>query len=302
MDALEWEIRPFAGISGFGVDVRFGARRDEVAADFAKRFGDDLGEVRPFRKAAWDVGICDHYVAGDLIAFFDDQDRLYYLEPGSRAPVGFDGIALTGRPYDDVIAELTAHGLEVPGGDDGHRVPEAGFALTRNGDGEVGSVGVFAADPGDEPAMSDEPEVAPITEHRLVSGRGTETVRLGQSRQELRALLGPALQSVPPYGGTAQDWYFDHGLILTFDEDSRLTTLVIGYVGVSGTAWFEDVQLLGRGYAEVTADLAARGVRVEQEVLGGRVPEHGFSLSLLGLQNPAMPIAAVVFRADPTSG
>ncbi|GAA4628611.1 hypothetical protein GCM10023196_045690 [Actinoallomurus vinaceus] len=298
MSDLEWKIRPFSGISGFGLDVRFGARRDEVGAGFAERFGDELGEVRLFRKASWDVGVCEHYVQGDLIVFFDDQDRLHYIESGSVAPVLFDGIALTGRPYDDVVADLTARGHRVVGTDVGHAVPEAGFALTEGGEDEVDSVGVFPGDPVSEPGMSDEPEVEPVQEHRLVSGQGTEMVRLGQSRQELRALLGPALQSVPPYGGAAQDWYFDHGLILTFDEASRLTTIVISYVGVEGTAWFQDVQLLGRGYAEVTADLAARGVRVEPEALGGRVPEHGFSLSLVGLQNPAMPIAAVVFSAD----
>ncbi|GAA4615688.1 hypothetical protein GCM10023195_69330 [Actinoallomurus liliacearum] len=56
MNDPAWKIRPFAGISGFGVEVDFGARRDEVTAAFAERFGDDLGTVRPFRKASWDVG------------------------------------------------------------------------------------------------------------------------------------------------------------------------------------------------------------------------------------------------------
>ena len=129
-----------------------------------------------------------------------------------------------------------------------------------------------------------------------VPGEGTRTVRLGQNRWELRERLGPALQSVPAYGGAAQDWYFDHGLVLTFDEDERLRTLVVSYVGGKGAALFDGVQLLDRPYSEVAADLEARGVRVESGELCGVASGHGFRLSMLGRQNPAMPVAAVVFQ------
>lgn len=143
--------------------------------------------------------------------------------------------------------------------------------------------------------MSDEDGVAPITDHRLVSREGTELVRLGQDKQELRRLLGPAMQSRPDYGGETQDWYFDHGLILDFDASDRLARLAIGFVGVRGTARFRGVPLLDRPYAEVVADLEAQDVRVEHGELIGRVPDHGFALLLHGHQNPAMPVCAVVF-------
>ncbi len=64
--------------------------------------------------------------------------------------------------------------------------------------------------------------------------------------------------------------------------------------GVDGEAGC--VPLLGRPSAEVAADLAAPGVAVEPGELCGRVPGHGFALSLMGRQNPAMPVSAVVFQ------
>ncbi|MEO3784062.1 hypothetical protein ABGB12_12070 [Actinocorallia sp. B10E7] len=302
MSLFGWEILPFKGIGGLlAKPILFGRTRREITRQFSRAFGDAVGEVRTFRKAVWATGVCDHYIEGDLILFYDDLDRLFYLELHDVAPAHYDDVLLTGRPYGKVVADLRERGHRVVDGEAGCEVPEAGFNLTAADpeDDSLGvqSIGVFLRSPSEGVLrMSREPGVEPITEHVLVSGEGTPTVRLGQDRWELRERLGPALQSVPSYGGAAQDWYFDHGLILTFDEDERLKTLVIGYVGAKGTARFGDVRLLGRPYAEVAADLEARGVRVEPGELCGVVPEHGFTLSLLGRKNPVLPVSAVVFR------
>ncbi|WP_106401154.1 hypothetical protein [Actinocorallia populi] len=275
--------------------------RREIDRRLSRALGDAVGEVRTFRKAFWDTGVCDHYLEGDLILFYDDADRLYHLEIHDAAPAHYDDVLLTGRPHGKVVADLRGRGHRVVEGETGCEVPEAGFNLTAvDADDDslgVESVGVFLRSPAESLIrMSREPGVEAITEHDLVSGEGTGTVRLGQGRWELRERLGPALQSVPSYGGAAQDWYFDHGLILKFGEDERLRTLVISYVGAQGAVRFRDVPLLDRPYAEVVADLAALGVAVEPGELCGRVPEHGFTLSLMGRQNPAMPVSAVVFQ------
>ncbi|GGU44787.1 hypothetical protein GCM10010211_05540 [Streptomyces albospinus] len=297
-----WEIRPFEGLTGLVPGgVRLGERRQVLAERFAAAFGDDLGEVRTFRKAPWSTGLSDHYPEGGLILHFDDRERLVHLEAFDPAPVWYDGLPLTGRRYPDVLADLRERGcrlIEDGDGDDGVEAPDAGFHLTapHGPDDLVDCVGLFRRPLSADPVtMSDEPPVEPVLEHRLVSGEGTEAVRLGQDRWELRGRLGPALQSRPDYGGESQDWYFDHGLVLTFDAADRLASLVISYSGVSGTAVFRGVPLLDRPYAEVVADLAAQGVRVEDGELAGRVPEHGFTLQLVGRQNPAMPVTAVAF-------
>ena len=297
-----WEILPFTGIGGLlAKPVLFGRTRREITRQFSRALGDAVGEVRTFRKSVWDTGVCDHYVEGDLTLFYDDLDRLFHMEVHDVAPAHHDGVLLTGRPYGKVVGDLRGRGHRVVDGDTGCEVPEAGFDLTAVDpeDDSLGvqSVGVFLRSPSEGLLrLSREPGVEPVTEHVLVSGEGTRTVRLGQDRWELRARLGPALESVPAYGGAARDWYFDHGLILTFDEAERLRTLVISYVGAKGAACFDGVQLLGRPYAEVVADLDARGVRVEPGELCGIASGHGFTLSLLGRQNPAMPVAAVMFQ------
>ncbi len=304
MGLFGWEILPYEGIGGLlAKPILLGRTRREIAKQFTRALGDAVGEVRTFRKAAWDTGVCDHYLEGDLILFYDDLERLFYLELHDPAPAHYDEVLLTGRPYGDVVADLRGKGHRVVDGENGCELPEAGFSLTpadlEDDSRYVESVGVFLRSPSDGMLrMSREPGAEPITEHHLVPGEGTRSVRLGQDRWALRALLGPALQSVPAYGGAAQDWYFDHGLILTFDAEEKLTTLAISYVGATGTAWFQDVPLLDRPYAEVVADLKARGVRVEPGELCGRVPSHGFALSVLGRRNPAMPVAAVVFQRE----
>lgn len=304
MSLFGWGILPFQGIGGLlAKPLLLGMTRREIDRRLTRALGDAVGEIRTFRKAFWDTGVCDHYLEGDLILCYDDTDRLYYLEIHDAAPAHYDDVLLTGRPYGKVVADLRARGHRVVDGEAGCEVPEAGFNLTAVDveDDSLGveSVGVFLRSPAEGVIrMSREPGVPAITEHDLVSGEGTRAVRLGQDRWELRARLGPALQSVPGYGGAAQDWYFDHGLILTFDEDERLKRLVISYVGAKGTARFRDVPLLDRPYADVVADLAALGVAVEPGELCGRVPGHGFTLSLMGRQNPAMPVSAVVFSGS----
>ncbi|AJT64215.1 hypothetical protein [Streptomyces chattanoogensis] len=299
-EAYGWQVRPFEGLMGLVPDgVRLGDPRTAIAGRLADAFGELLGEVRTFRKAPWATGLCDHYVEGGLICFFDDEERLVYLEAFDPAPVFYGEVPLTGLPYDVVVSALRERGVRLVEGDSGVEAPDAGFHLTAPygpDDDRVDRVGLFRRSLAADPITYSEAEpVARITTHELVSGEGTAAVRLGAHRKELGARLGPAQQSVPEYGGAAMDWYFDHGLVLFFDADDRLTSLVITYTGVTGEAWFRGVQLLDRPYGEVVADLEAAGVRIEHGELAGRAPEHGFTLLLRGYGNPAMPVGAVVF-------
>ncbi|MFC5748734.1 hypothetical protein [Actinomadura rugatobispora] len=299
-----WTVLPFEGLAGVVPEgIGLGGRRSEIAGRLATAFGRGLGERQLFRKAPWATGLCEQYADGGLILFFDDVDRLVYLELYEPAPVSYAGVALLGRDTGAVIADLAAAGCRLVEGEEGYDVPDAGFNLTGEPGLPVESVGIYAKNPAESLlGMSGEEPVEAISEHHLVSGKGTRIVQLGQDRLRLRSVLGPAQQSRPDYGGENQDWYFDHGLILGFDGDDRLISLAISYVGRTGTAWFNGVQLLDRPYDEVVADLGAQGVRVEREALGGRAPEHGFALHLIGLRNPAMPVVAVSFTAENESG
>lgn len=303
-EAAGWTVSPFKGLDGMVPGgVPLGEERAVIAGRFAEAFGEHLGEVRTFRKASWQLGLCDQYIEGGLILHHDDRRRLVYIEVFEPSPISHNGVALLDRPYAEVVADLRRSGERVVEDLDGCDVPDAGFNLTaEHGDTESATcVGVYRTSPaGAVLGMSDEDEVAPVTAHLLVSGEGTELVRLGETRQELRRRLGPAMQGRPDYGGETQDWYFDHGLILGFDASDRLVELAISFAGVRGTASFRGVRLLDRPYAEVVAELEEQGVGVEQGELIGRVPDHGFALLLHGHQNPAMPVAAVVFSTTST--
>jgi hypothetical protein len=301
-----WNVRPFEGLAGIVPGgIRLGEDRAVLTDRFAEAFGERLGERRTFRKAAWNTGLCDQYVDGGLILFFDDRDRLDYVEVHEPAPVRYQGVSLLERPYEDVVADLRSLGCRLVEGDVGCEVPDAGFNLTAGDiddpEEPVQSVGLFGQSPTDALlGFSDDEPVERITEHHLVSGEGTASVRLGEGRRELRSRLGRALRSGPDRHGVSEDSYFEHGLMLRFDAADRLVSLAISYAGVRGTAWFRGVQLLARPYADVVGDLEAEGVRVEPAELAGRVPDHGFELLLHGDQNPARPVGAVVFTAPRT--
>ncbi|MFD0853555.1 hypothetical protein ACFQ07_15065, partial [Actinomadura adrarensis] len=240
-------------------------RRDAIAERLAAAYGEELGERSLFRKAASQTGLCEQYAELGVILHFDDKDRLVYIELFEPAPVRYSGVPLLEPSYREVVADLRAAGCQVVEDEDGYgcEVPEGGFNLTLGNEGAVQCVGVFVSSPQQSVlGMSEEEPVPPITEHHLVSREGTSIVRLGQEHEHLRGVLGPALQSRPDYGGEIEDWFYEHGLILGF-TGGRLVSLAISYAGFSGTAWFEGVQLLGRPYPEVAADLEAAGVRME---------------------------------------
>ncbi|WP_326688268.1 hypothetical protein OIE63_14640 [Streptomyces sp. NBC_01795] len=302
VDTTTWNIRPFDGLEGIVPGgIRLGEPRAALAQRFAAAFGERLGERRTFRKGATATGLCDHYPEGGLILFHDDRERLVYVEVFEPAPVAYEGIPLLERPYGEVVAELRGRGCRLVEDESGCEVPEAGFNLTADPDEPeepVESVGVLTRGRGQEdgppPGMTDGPRLPGTDTHRIVPHQGTETVRLGEDRHALRAGLGATLASRPAYGGAAQDWYHEHGLILTFDAADRLTTLAVSYAGRTGTATLEGVQLLGRPYEEVVADLTGAGVRVVPGELSARLPDHGVTLHLIAYTNPALPVCAVL--------
>jgi hypothetical protein len=93
----------------------------------AEALGERLGERQAFQKAAWQAGLCDHYVDGGLILHYDDRDRLVHLEMYEPAMVRYDGVPLLGRPYGEVLADLRALDCRLVEDDSGHEAPDAGF-------------------------------------------------------------------------------------------------------------------------------------------------------------------------------
>ncbi|MFG7942623.1 hypothetical protein [Streptomyces cacaoi] len=285
--------------------VHLGAHRRTLADRLTAALGTQLGERRTFRKAAWSTGLCDQYPEAGLTLFHDDRERLVHIEAFAPAPVAYRGIPLLERPFGDVVDELTAAGCPLTTDDTGCLAPDAGFHLTGDPDepaqpAESVSLLTRSALDAPLPRMTDGPRSAGTDSHRIVPHRGTDTVRLGEDRSALRARLGPALQSTPEYGGAAQDWYYEHGLVLTFDADDRLTTLVVSYVGRRGTALLDGIPLLDRPYEDVAADLAAAGIPLTARELAADLPDHGVTLHLVARTNPAPPVAAVVLRAEGT--
>lgn len=112
------EIVPFISVGG----CYFGTPRHRIR----ERLGDGY---RSFRKG---IGgnETDSYDALGLHLYFDDKDRLEFVEAFEPALPSFRGIFLLGRDRDDVAAELSAMGYKSTQDFYGLQCGDAGFALT----------------------------------------------------------------------------------------------------------------------------------------------------------------------------
>jgi hypothetical protein len=124
------EIVPFTSVGG----LCFGTTRHRSR----ERLG---GGSQSFRKV---VGATetDAYDALGLHLYFDDEERLEFVEAFEPASPSFRGILLLGRDRGEVAEELTAMGYDLTQDAYGLRCDGAGFALTAP-DGIVEGVGVF---------------------------------------------------------------------------------------------------------------------------------------------------------------
>jgi hypothetical protein len=124
------EIVPFNS-----VDVLcFGATRTSIR----ERLG---GGYQSFRKVVG-ANETDVYDALGLHLYFDDDERLEFVEAFDPASPSFRGALLLGRDRDEVAADLTAMGYDLIQDAYGLRCDGAGLSLTAP-DGIVEGVGVF---------------------------------------------------------------------------------------------------------------------------------------------------------------
>ncbi|KAB2344487.1 hypothetical protein [Actinomadura rudentiformis] len=257
-----YQVLPFEGLAE--------ARLGEERAVLQRR----LGEHRTFRKGHAQIGLADQYVERGLILHHDDRERLFYIEV-SDVPLYHRDVPLLDRPYESVRNDLAELGCRIVEDDEGCELPDDGFNLWCV-DTDVTMVGLFPKDRrgsvGD--FVEGESRVGTLRAHDVTPGVGTGPVRLGMRRDELRAMLGTCLESVPEYGAAGEDSYIEHGLTLEFAADDVLTGIVIA--SLARTVTCQGVQMLGRRYSEVVDELAAAGVTVERGELAGHAP--GFTL------------------------
>jgi hypothetical protein len=124
------EIVPYTSVGG----LCFGTTRNRIR----ERLG---GGSQAFRKVDC-ANETDAYDALGLHLYFDDEERLEFVEAFDPASPSFRGTRLLGRDRDEVAAELTAMGYDLTQDSYGLRCDGAGFALTAP-DGMVEGVGIF---------------------------------------------------------------------------------------------------------------------------------------------------------------
>lgn len=108
-----------------------------------------------------------------------------------------------------------------------------------------------------------------------IQGRdGLDVVRFG----EARALVTPRLGDEPGVfrtDGTLRDYFCRWGMSLYYDDRERLDGISVEF---GPEVYYEDVQLLGRSYEDVSADLTALGLRGEEGRSGVVLEDRGFAV------------------------
>ncbi|MEU9887486.1 hypothetical protein [Sphaerisporangium sp. NPDC051011] len=125
----------------------------------------------------------------------------------------------------------------------------------------------------------------------IVPHSGTSEVLLGEDRAALRERLGDR-ETFRKGKATAQlsDHYSAHGLILHFDDDSKLHS--IEFTPPSDPHLYS-ARLLGVSHSSVLQRLAERNIRVEPEDVGWGLTDLDISLFVSSISEPESPIEAV---------
>jgi hypothetical protein len=127
---MNMEILPFESIG----PLRFGEVRQAVRQLLGKKY-------RTFKKDV-DENDTDAYVDLCLHLYYDNEDRLEFVEAFDGASASFRGIQFLGRPEDDVASDLAEIGFGCVSGDVGLQCDSAGIRLTVS-NGIVEGVAVF---------------------------------------------------------------------------------------------------------------------------------------------------------------
>src|SRR5262245_38903685 len=108
MSDIRWEIRPFEGVG----PVLFGMTRQEVQAALGRN-------PRAFRKVPSEKQLTDVYDTIGLYAYFDDDDRLEYVELTDLRVLSLYGESLFGPLMKAVENRMRAFDVDVVPNDEG---------------------------------------------------------------------------------------------------------------------------------------------------------------------------------------
>ena len=125
---------------------------------------------------------------------------------------------------------------------------------------------------------------------RILSATETDVVTLGQSRDEVRAVLGDFQTFRRTPQSEEADHFVDCGAMATYDVDGSLVLLELAD---PAEVELERVQLVGESVESLVEALGAKGIEVVPDEMGAVVP----SLSV-GLYAPGGTVEGVQLGSD----
>ncbi len=127
---MSWRIKSFQSVG----PLEFGQSRNETRTILGSGF-------QPFNKAG-SGNQTDAYPSLGLHIYFDDEDRVEFIEAFSPADIDFNGISLLGKKAAEATNQLRALGYEGEQDDVGYQYESIGIGLTISGD-QIEGVGIF---------------------------------------------------------------------------------------------------------------------------------------------------------------
>ena len=110
----------------------------------------------------------------------------------------------------------------------------------------------------------------------MIAGRGfSGGVELGASRDYLRSMLGSGVSAAPDFGGEAQDYFMQAGMVILYDGAGVAVQMV---AVAPARPSFEGIALIGRSLDEVGQEALNRGISVSAEEAELQFLEAGFRI------------------------
>lgn len=128
------------------------------------------------------------------------------------------------------------------------------------------------------------------TTFRILSATETDVVALGQSREEVRRVLGDFRTFRRTPESEEADQFVDSGAMATYDADGSLVLLELAD---PARVELDGVQLVGESVESLVEALGAKGIEVVPDEMGALVP----SLSV-GLYAPGGTVEGVGVGSD----
>lgn len=129
-----------------------------------------------------------------------------------------------------------------------------------------------------------------MTAFRILSATETDVVTLGQSRDEVRGVLGDFRTFRRTPDSEEADHFVACGAMATYDAGGSLVLLELAD---PATVEVDGVQLLGETVDDLAEALGARGLEVVRDRDGGTIPSLG-----VGLYAPGGPVEGVGLGSD----